>query len=207
MSRPVQLCKRSTGLAQPRSYRCAWRTTLPYPPDRRREAQVRAHAGTLTLLPPPSPPSPLPFAPYLPLPHPLPSFSAPCRRRSKIQDCLDVQVVQESSGTWCSGITSASHAEGPGFKSQCVHDVWQRCAFTWPTKWPRGTMDQGRLHVPTLSLQTPYRSRKSIRFQGKFEARKPGQRPGRAKNGKNTHSRRRCAGLSLLDLLFFAPKR
>ena len=26
-----------------------------------------------------------------------------------------------SKGTWCSGITSASHAEGPGFKSQCVH--------------------------------------------------------------------------------------
>ena len=24
-------------------------------------------------------------------------------------------------GTWCSGITSASHAESPGFKSQCVH--------------------------------------------------------------------------------------
>ena len=24
-------------------------------------------------------------------------------------------------GTWCSGITSAPHAEGPGFKSQCVH--------------------------------------------------------------------------------------
>ncbi len=24
-------------------------------------------------------------------------------------------------GAWCSGITSASHAEGPGFKSQCVH--------------------------------------------------------------------------------------
>ena len=24
-------------------------------------------------------------------------------------------------GTWCSGITFASHAEGPGFKSQCVH--------------------------------------------------------------------------------------
>ena len=23
-------------------------------------------------------------------------------------------------GTWCSGITSAPHAEGPGFKSQCV---------------------------------------------------------------------------------------
>ena len=26
-------------------------------------------------------------------------------------------------GTWCSGITTASHAEGPGFKSQCVHCV------------------------------------------------------------------------------------
>ena len=26
-----------------------------------------------------------------------------------------------AKGTWCSGITSASHAEGPGFKSQCVH--------------------------------------------------------------------------------------
>ena len=28
--------------------------------------------------------------------------------------------TQESEGTWCSGITSAPHAEGPGFKSQCV---------------------------------------------------------------------------------------
>ena len=26
-----------------------------------------------------------------------------------------------SWGTWCSGITSAPHAEGPGLKSQCVH--------------------------------------------------------------------------------------
>ena len=26
-----------------------------------------------------------------------------------------------SSGTWCNGITSASHAEGPGFNPQCVH--------------------------------------------------------------------------------------
>ena len=31
-------------------------------------------------------------------------------------------------GTWCSGITSASHAEGPGFKSQCVHFVSFSCA-------------------------------------------------------------------------------
>ena len=30
-------------------------------------------------------------------------------------------------GTWCSGITSASHAAGPGFKSQCVHLSNLRC--------------------------------------------------------------------------------
>ena len=29
-------------------------------------------------------------------------------------------------GTWCSGITSASHAEGPGFKSQWVQDCHRR---------------------------------------------------------------------------------
>lgn len=26
-------------------------------------------------------------------------------------------------GTWCSAITSASHAEVPGFSSQCVHAI------------------------------------------------------------------------------------
>ena len=31
-------------------------------------------------------------------------------------------VERPHQGTWCSGITSASHAEGPGFKSQCVHE-------------------------------------------------------------------------------------
>ena len=31
-------------------------------------------------------------------------------------------------GTWCSGITSASHAEGPGFKSQCVHFAIAPCS-------------------------------------------------------------------------------
>ena len=33
--------------------------------------------------------------------------------------CIEFQNALK--GTWCSGITSASHAEGPGFKSQCVH--------------------------------------------------------------------------------------
>ena len=35
-------------------------------------------------------------------------------------------------GTWCSGITSASHAEGPGFNPQCVHwmyDLPQRLSL------------------------------------------------------------------------------
>ena len=31
-----------------------------------------------------------------------------------------------AKGTWCSGITSASHADGPGFKSQCVHSLLHR---------------------------------------------------------------------------------
>ena len=35
--------------------------------------------------------------------------------------CMKEKASAMSEGTWCSGITSASHAEGPGFKSQCVH--------------------------------------------------------------------------------------
>ena len=36
-----------------------------------------------------------------------------------------ISLVQPacSWGTWCSGITSAPHAEGPGLKSQCVHFI------------------------------------------------------------------------------------
>ena len=37
--------------------------------------------------------------------------------RGRMQECC----APAPRGTWCSGITSASHAEGPGFKSQCVH--------------------------------------------------------------------------------------
>ena len=37
--------------------------------------------------------------------------------------CEGCIVVSEIvlTGTWCSGITSALHAEGPGFNPQCVH--------------------------------------------------------------------------------------
>ena len=37
--------------------------------------------------------------------------------RGRMQECC----APAPRGTWCSGITSASHAEGPGLKSQCVH--------------------------------------------------------------------------------------
>ena len=37
----------------------------------------------------------------------------------------------EHTGAWCSGITSASHAEGPGFKSQCVHIGIGRVGTWW----------------------------------------------------------------------------
>ena len=32
-----------------------------------------------------------------------------------------MRILESALGTWCSGITSAPHAEGPGLKSQCVH--------------------------------------------------------------------------------------
>ena len=35
-----------------------------------------------------------------------------------------------STGTWRSGVTSASHAEGPGLKSQCVHSVIHKPSST-----------------------------------------------------------------------------
>ena len=42
--------------------------------------------------------------------------------------CVQARVVANTggvspvhTGTWCSGITSALHAEGPGFNPQCVH--------------------------------------------------------------------------------------
>ena len=49
-------------------------------------------------------------------------------------------------GTWCSGITSASHAEGPGFKSQCVHYLCQQSPFRQQAvgKRPRADLSRDR---------------------------------------------------------------
>ena len=38
-----------------------------------------------------------------------------------------------AEGAWCSGIASASHADGPGFKSQCVHSTYVLPAELEPT--------------------------------------------------------------------------
>ena len=43
-------------------------------------------------------------------------------------------------GSWCSGITSASHAEGPGFKSQWV----QAYADQLPSRGFRGVNRPGQ---------------------------------------------------------------
>ena len=61
---------------------------------------------------------------------------APLRCAGRAHRLLAAETVQMlcallSRGTWCSGITSASHAEGPGLKSQCVHLlVGQRIFFS-----------------------------------------------------------------------------
>ena len=51
---------------------------------------------------------------------------------------MPVGELALTRGTWCSGITSASHAEGPGFKSQCVQvavivyfPLWHSEAIMW----------------------------------------------------------------------------
>ena len=54
------------------------------------------------------------------------NFACP---QQKTQTQINDEVVSNikrwmqflTEGTWCSGITSASHAEGPGFNPQCVH--------------------------------------------------------------------------------------
>ena len=42
-------------------------------------------------------------------------------RQVALRNCFKTNASNLSLGTWCSGITSALHAEGPGFNPQCVH--------------------------------------------------------------------------------------
>ena len=43
-----------------------------------------------------------------------------CNMRAQ-KNIHEIEPAAEAMGTWCSGITSAPHAEGPGFNPQCVH--------------------------------------------------------------------------------------
>ena len=52
--------------------------------------------------------------------HPTPTHQQPPLLQSARALRGTVRVVSQK-GAWCGGITSASHAEGPGFKSHCVH--------------------------------------------------------------------------------------
>ena len=48
----------------------------------------------------------------------------PLSRAHTCKSCQQLKAFRQalfSWGTWCSGITSASHAEGPGLNPQCVH--------------------------------------------------------------------------------------
>ena len=45
----------------------------------------------------------------------------PWKEQSAPEVCKPLVWAKPYMGTWCSGITSAPHAEGPEFKSQCVH--------------------------------------------------------------------------------------
>ena len=91
-------------------------------------------AASLTMPPPPIGP-PRPYACML---H---------THRHAVGPCL--VVCSPVQGTWCSGITSASHAEGPGFKSQCVHAWW--CQYSWSA----GNTARSRWGRPGKSLSAP----------------------------------------------------
>ena len=60
--------------------------------------------------------------------------------RLKVQLITSKPVQLGLKGTWCSGITSAPHAEGPGFKSQCVHLLHMfksKCSNSFPMASPK----------------------------------------------------------------------
>ena len=63
-----------------------------------------------------------------------------------------MRISESPLGTWCSGLTSTPHAEGPGFKSQCVHlfeankiesgKLWSFCSFLFERRIPKGNVFQ-----------------------------------------------------------------
>ena len=54
---------------------------------------------------------------------------------SSSQTCIHCIGHRYQLGTWCSGITSASHAEGPGLNPQCVQDFLKVFCLLPPVRW------------------------------------------------------------------------
>ena len=74
------------------------------------------------------------------------------QRRKRIHSGFKEEGTTVIKGTWCSGITSASHAEGPGFKSQCVQ-------YQFQIKLPIGIMLHGYgAKLMNCGTQTGYRA-------------------------------------------------
>ena len=65
-----------------------------------------------------------------------------CRYADHQEIIFATPTPHSLKGTWCSGITSAPHAEGPGFKSQCVH-AYQLISphVPMPSAWPPQSID------------------------------------------------------------------
>ena len=76
--------------------------------------------------------------------------------------CVQARVVANTggvfpvhTGTWCSGITSALHAEGPGFNPQCVHFAARA----------RGGQPKN-IRTPTVGPEPTSARLKALRFAG-----------------------------------------
>ena len=73
----------------------------------------------------------------------------PARSRVKKRKCVlnssNARAIHMHAGTWCSGITSALHAEGPGFNPQCVHawfldELLIDTLVDWRSRWAHGVV-------------------------------------------------------------------
>ena len=94
-------------------------------------------------------------------------------------------------GTWCSGITPAQHAGGPGFNPQCVH-------FHMPFCWSPGRLALGSAEAHPHRRAWPPRPAVKARERGKRKGHGQGVRekegPGRARPARAGPSRARPGG-------------
>ena len=95
---------------------------------------------------------------------------------------------RRQQGTWCSGITPAQHAGGPGFNPQCVH-------FHMPFCWSPGRLALGSAEAHPHRRAWPPRPAVKARERGKRKGHGQGVRekegPGRARPARAGPSRAR----------------